>query len=274
MGTEFSIITVNLDNVAGLRKTIKSVLSQTWKGFEWIIIDGGSKDGSKKLIEENEAHVSYWCSEQDKGIYNAMNKGAAKATGEYLLYLNSGDVLYDNTVLERVHAIGLHSDIVSGQMIRMDNGELLRKYDSDILMQLFNRTINHQATFIRRTLFNEIGYDERFKIVSDWKFWLESIVLHHCSFEILDLCIAKQDMTGISFSEKYREQHLAERKQVLDELFPPRVIDTLEDYQSLRSQSAVRNLQYLEEKHPRIFVLIKKSISFVTLVCQRIKHTS
>ena len=274
MDTALSIITVNLDNEVGLRKTIESVLSQTWKAFEWIIIDGGSQDGSKKLIEENQAHVSYWCSEQDKGIFNAMNKGAAKATGEFLLFLNSGDVLYDNTVLERIHSIGLHSDIVSGQAVRMDNGELLRTYDKDILMQLFNKTINHQATFIRRSLFDEIKFDERLKIVSDWKFWLEAIVLRRCSFEVLDFPIARQDVTGISLSEKNKGQHYDERKQVLDELLPPRVIDTLEDYQSLRSQSTVRNLQYLEERHPRIFALIKKSISFVTLVCQRIKHTS
>lgn len=266
---ELSIITINLNNLEGLRKTVESVLSQTWKDFEWIIIDGGSSDGSKELIVENEAHFSYWCSEPDKGIYNAMNKGAEKATGQYLLFLNSGDVLFDNTVLERVHSMGIQSDIVTGQMVRMDNGALLRRYDKDIVMQLFHRTINHQATFIRKALFDEIKYDENLKIVSDWKFWLQAIVLRSCRFEVLDFPIAKQDMTGISLSDHHKDLLLAERKQVLEELFPPRIIETLQNYQSLRSQPNVRNLLYLSEKRPRVHAALKKLISFVTLASQK-----
>ena len=267
---ELSIITINLNNREGLRKTAESVISQTWRDFEWIIIDGGSEDGSKELIEENEAHVSYWCSEPDKGIYSAMNKGAAKATGNYLLFLNSGDALYDRNVLESVNPVGLHNDIVSGQAVRMDNGQPLRKqYDSDIVMQLFNGSLNHQATFIRRELFETIKYDEHLKIVADWKFWLDAIVLRQCGFEVLDLRIAKQDMTGISLSEKYKELHLAERKQVLEELFPPRVINTLQNYQSLRCKPVVRNLNYLNDKHPWAYTFFKKLISFVTLVYQK-----
>ena len=266
---ELSVITINLNNRAGLQKTGKSVLSQTWKEFEWIIIDGGSVDGSRELIEENASRISFWCSEPDAGIYGAMNKGAAKATGEYLLFLNSGDVFLDDTVLERVHSIGLHSDIVSGQMVRMDNGELLREYDEDILMQLFNGTINHQATFIRKELFDKIKYDESLRIVADWKFWLEAIVIRQCSFETLNLLVAKQDVMGISLSDQHKELHLAERKQVLEELFPPRVLETLQNYHSLRSQPTVKNLNYLNGKNPHIHTFLKKLISFLTLLSRR-----
>ena len=263
---EFSVITICLNDRDGLQKTKNSVLSQTWKEFEWIIIDGGSVDGSRELIEENTSRISYWCSEPDAGIYSAMNKGAAKATGEYLLFLNSGDVFFDDKVLERVHSIGLHSDIVSGQLVRMDNGELRRQYDDDILMQLFNRTIDHQATFIRKSLFDKIKYDESLRIVSDWKFWLEAIVIRQCSFETLNLRIAKQDVTGISLSDQYQELHLAERKQVLNELFPPRVQDTLQNYQFLRSLPTVNNMRYLSGKHPHVHTFLKKLISFITLL--------
>ena len=96
---KLSIITVNLNNRDGLKKTIDSVISQTFKDFEWIVIDGGSTDGSRELIEQYVNHFAYWVSEPDKGVYNAMNKGVKKAKGEYLQFLNSGDWLRDeNTV--------------------------------------------------------------------------------------------------------------------------------------------------------------------------------
>ena len=267
---KLTIITINYNNVIGLQKTIDSILSQTFKYHEWIVIDGGSTDGSKELILNFQHHFSYWCSEPDQGIYNAMNKGVRKATGDYLLFLNSGDVLYDNRVLEEVHQLDFKQDILSGQMVRMDNGQLLRKYNPDIFLQLFTNTINHQATFIRRELLVQYPYDESLRIVSDWKFWLEAIVIHKCSFEVTDLMISKQDMTGISYSEKYRTIHQAERKKVLSEFFPPAVLKTLQDYSTLRARSIIRNLSYLKECHPRLYVYVKKIVSFVSLASHKL----
>ena len=265
-----SIITINYNNRDGLQKTIDSVITQTWKSFEWILIDGGSTDGSKELVEKYKDAFSFSCSEPDKGIYNAMNKGISHAKGDYLLFLNSGDVFYDDLVLEHVNDIEFNCDIVSGQMVRMDNGRLLRKYDEDILMQLFERTINHQATFIRRELLLENPYDEDLRIVSDWKFWIESIIIKNASYQVLDLFISKQDMTGISYSDKHKPLHLAERKTVLDSCFPQRVLDTLQNYSSLRHTSVVRNMDYLEKKHPRVFWAVKKVISCASLLCHQI----
>lgn len=99
---KLSIITVNLNNRDGLKRTIDSVVSQTFTDYEWIVIDGGSNDGSRELIEHYSDHFAYWCSEPDKGIYNAMNKGIAHAKGEWLQFLNSGDVLYSNNTLASV----------------------------------------------------------------------------------------------------------------------------------------------------------------------------
>lgn len=267
---KISIITINFNNKEGLRKTIDSVTAQSWKDFEWIIIDGGSTDGSKDLILENQSSFAFWCSEPDKGIYNAMNKGIGKATGDYLLFLNSGDILYDDTTLERVVSSGLNSDIVSGQMVRMDNGHPLRHYHSDIVMQLFNGTLNHQASFIRRELLLAIPYDESLKIVSDWKFWWESIVFRQCSFEVSDLRISKQDMTGISLSDKNKKMHLAERERVLYSFFPPLVIDSLQNYNALRHWSTVKNLSYLKESHHGIYRFIKKIISFTAVLFHKL----
>ena len=84
-----SIITINYNNLNGLKNTIKSVLDQSFFDFEFIVIDGGSTDGSKGYIELNSAKINYWVSESDRGVYHAMNKGLSKVTGEFCLFLNS-----------------------------------------------------------------------------------------------------------------------------------------------------------------------------------------
>ena len=97
-----TIITVNLNNYIGLSKTVESVIGQTFKDFEFIVIDGGSNDGSIEVIKKFARNINYWISESDKGIYNAMNKGIQKAQGQYSLFLNSGDSLYNSGVLQAV----------------------------------------------------------------------------------------------------------------------------------------------------------------------------
>ena len=99
---KLSIITINYNNFEGLNRTLKSVINQNLKNFEYIVIDGGSTDGSKELIEKYADKISYWVSEPDRGIYHAMNKGIVKASGEYLLFMNSGDLFYNNFILNEV----------------------------------------------------------------------------------------------------------------------------------------------------------------------------
>ena len=99
---KYSIITINYNNADGLRRTIESVVSQTFDDYEYVIIDGGSTDGSVDVIKEYENKISYWVSEKDGGIYNAMNKGVKASNGEYLIFMNSGDVFYRDKVLEDI----------------------------------------------------------------------------------------------------------------------------------------------------------------------------
>ena len=102
MRSKLSIITVNRNNAGGLKKTIDSVTAQTYTGFEFIIIDGASEDDSPRIIREHAGRLSYWISEPDNGTYDAMNKGIRAATGEYCLFLNSGDFLIHPGVLEEI----------------------------------------------------------------------------------------------------------------------------------------------------------------------------
>lgn len=228
---KLSVITVNYNNKAGLQRTIDSVVCQTWRDLEWIVIDGGSTDGSKELLEQYQQHFAYWCSEPDKGVYHAMNKGIARAKGDYLLFLNSGDALYDENVLQTIDDIHSSADIITGQAIRMDTNELLRQYDKNLLMQLYLDTLNHQATFIKRELFKDTCYDESLKIVSDWKFWLEAILWKRASVDVVDVIVTKQDMTGISSDQKKERK---ERECVLQQLMPDVLRDNLDSFQKIR----------------------------------------
>ena len=112
---KYSIITVNYNNKDGLKKTIESVIHQSYRDFEYIIIDGGSTDGSAELLKEYSDKITYWVSEPDKGIYNGMNKGIAKATGDYLNFMNSGDCFYADDVLQHVADYNYNADFIVGR---------------------------------------------------------------------------------------------------------------------------------------------------------------
>ena len=119
---QLSIITINYNNGDGLQRTIESVIKQNFKSYEYIVIDGGSTDKSIDVIKRNKNHINYWISEPDTGIYNAMNKGIRKATGEYLIMINSGDVLVNEDVLDTVFKKNNNSDIIYGDVLWNDNG--------------------------------------------------------------------------------------------------------------------------------------------------------
>lgn len=248
---KLSIITINYNNLDGLRRTIDSVICQTWKDYEWIVIDGGSTDGSKELIEQYQEHFAYWCSEPDRGIYHAMNKGIAKAIGDYLIFMNSGDAFYNENVLDKVFSVERTADIITGQVVRSDNNQLLRRYDDNLLIQLYKDTLNHQGSFIKRDLFRNRRYDEDFKIVSDWKFWFETIMCGDASVEVVNEVIAVQDMMGISsvnLSNDGIDSQLEERRRVLDLFFPPLLQQTLDEYLQQQNSPYIIYGKQLEQK--------------------------
>ena len=217
----YSIITINYNNKNGLRNTIKSVISQSYTNYEYIIIDGGSTDESTNIIKHYSYKINYWVSEQDKGIYNAMNKGIAQANGEYLIFLNSGDVFFNEQVLKECDTL-LDKDIVVGNIIRKDGLKEENYHKQDItMMHLFHGYLPHQATFFRRELFNKHLYDEKYKIASDWKFYIQQLIFNDCSFKTININIAIFDCEGISFTNK--EITLRERKEILQNILPKRI---------------------------------------------------
>lgn len=202
-----TIVTINYNNVKGLELTLSSVFSQSQQDFEWIVIDGGSSDGSKELIEANANKFSYWVSEADNGIYHAMNKGILKAKGDYILCLNSGDSLYNNLVLEKVlpHLSG-NIDILYGNADCVnfcDQSDHIWYLPKILNFEYFTRgALCHQSTFLRRDLFSRVGlYDESFRIASDWYFTLKAITYFSATHRYIDLIICTYDKSGISATQ-------------------------------------------------------------------------
>ena len=227
---KLSIITVNLNNFEGLQKTINSVIIQTFRDFEWIVIDGGSTDGSRELIEEYASQLAYWVSEPDKGIYNAMNKGMDRAHGDYLLFLNSGDWLYNQTSLERCFAHDFNADVMYGDcMFYYADHETLSHYPSSLTFDiLYRSSLSHCSSFIRRETLVKEHYNEDYRIVSDLEFWVK-LAFSGGSFCHLDEVVSVFDTTGISSTN--HEVDKAEREDVLAKYVPSMV---RADYAHLR----------------------------------------
>ena len=215
---KLSIITINLNNAEGLRKTIESVVYQTSVDYEYIVVDGASTDGSVEVIKQFEDKITYWVSEPDKGIYNAMNKGIHKATGDYCLFLNSGDWLADNLVISDFCNLRYKEEIVSGNIYLSDNKiiELKKAVCSKDLTYdvLLNSVVYHQSTFIKRTLFDIYGlYSEKYRIISDWEFFIKTLIVGNCTYTNFDRIIAYYDLNGIS-AQKGELNDLQERERV------------------------------------------------------------
>jgi len=218
-----SVITINRNNAEGLEKTIESVISQTFGDFEFIIIDGNSSDNSIEIINKYSVNITYWVSEPDSGIYNAMNKGLAKASGEYLIFMNSGDSFVSVNTLSDVFNEKRNKDILAGRAIITEMGRQKRcDLPREItLYELATYPFAHQAIFIRRAIFIELGvYDESLKIAADWKSYYLAIFKYGKQIELMDIDIAVIEPNGISTGKEADEIISKERKEVLQEYFP------------------------------------------------------
>ena len=225
---KLSIITVNYNDAEGLERTIKSVVSQSFNDYEFIVIDGGSTDNSVDIIKEYESFIDCWVSEPDGGIYPGMNKGLRQAKGEYVNFMNGGDSYHSENVLEEVFSLDIDADIITGAHYGSPHPNVGNK--GVTMLSLFMGAIDHQASFIKREVALRHPYDETFRIVSDWKFFIEALIFDNCTFYYTDMIVVDVDMSGISNTNIELDRE--ERKKVLQDLFPPRI---LMDYKLLAS---------------------------------------
>jgi glycosyltransferase involved in cell wall biosynthesis len=234
MNPFLSIITININNKEGLIKTIDSVVNQEFDDYEYIVIDGGSTDGSFEIIKLYEQNIHFWISEPDKGIYHAMNKGIRTAKGEYLLFLNSGDWLVEN-ILVQIGAYHLTEEIVYFNSFLAYEGNKIEKliYPDELSMRyFFKSTIGHQSTLIKRELFNRFGiYNEQLKIYGDFDFWLRTLIAGNCCYIHIPLFLSYYEMNGISAKPDINSQN--EHRMIIEKYLSKRIICDYAYYSNL-----------------------------------------
>ena len=228
-----SIITINYNNRDGLVRTIESVRNQTFDDYEWIVIDGGSTDGSRDLIEENKELFAYWCSEPDKGIYDAINKGIAHASGQYISCMNSGDEYFSCDTLHMVFASPLSADIVYGDWYKVyPDRQVLCSMPYPLDFSIFYyHNICHQAMFVRTSALQEKGFDPTYSVCADYARWME-MLFAGATFQRVDAIICSYDMTGISSQPGSGwEDCLRIRQEIIPDWLKP-VMERLDAYES------------------------------------------
>ena len=255
-----SIITINRNNASGLGKTIQSVLSQTWKDFEYIIVDGASSDDSVNVIRNHASMLGErlkWVSESDTGIYNAMNKGIRMSSGEYLLFLNSGDYLADISALEELQIESFNADIVVAKCNVLEGDMVVwtfvpqKKYTFG---SIYFNGIAHQSSFIKKSLFQNCGlYDESYKYNGDTEFWYRSIIEGHASTQSIDVVVTNYELGGLSDVLKDDPEFNGEHERILSnpifEKFLPDYLDWKKDKEWIRKYQVM-------EKYPSILRLV------------------
>lgn len=237
---KLSIITINYNNRSGLHKTIKSVLSQTYSDFEYIIIDGASTDGSVDVIKSFKEKISFWISEPDNGVYNAMNKGILRSNGDYLLFLNSGDFLVDENVLTKVFENLITEDIVSARCFVTKDNQIIWTsplHNNITFGTLYYVGLNHQSTFIKRELFFIYGlYDENYRYNADIEFWYRTIINNNVSTQSVDVIMTYYNLEGISEVDKEKPSFKKEHELILSNPMYQKIIP---DYEKWRTKEDI-----------------------------------
>lgn len=205
---KISIITVVYNDVEHIENTIMSVISQTYTNIEYIVVDGNSTDGTVEICRKYEDKISKLISEPDLGIYNAMNKGIKNASGEWIFFLNSGDVFYNNNVLNNIFEECSNADIIYGKAITQNGTECYFPKKITMSMFILERMVCHQAIFAKKNTFDNNHFNETYKIISD-RVWLYNCYRKKNRIERKDQIISIYDTNGVSSNiNKFDEESL------------------------------------------------------------------
>ena len=250
---KYSIIVVTLNNADGLERTLNSIRKLDYADKEVIVIDGKSTDQTPSVVSKYEGIVTTFVSEKDAGIYNAMNKGVKQVTGDYVVFMNAGDMFANEGVLSLVSQydgeIILGGDLYGGKT-RMVK-EKMTLYD------VLSIGIFHQAVYYQKNILQRYGFDESYKIIADLKSVVEPMVKDRVSISCITDILAICEAGGLS-KQRWREL-IAERKRIIDEVVDPFY---REDYQQFsRLSNTMLNdfivLSYFQRLYPLIRCLAK-----------------
>lgn len=199
---KISIITVSYNAAKTIEQTIRSVVNQTYKNIEYIIIDGGSTDGTVDIIKKYEDKIAYWVSEPDKGIYDAMNKGIMLATGDYVYFLGADDKLLNlpTNILEKAKNDNIF--VVLGS-VRFSNGYVFHSVWDWKLK--FNNRLHHQGMFIKKSYLVNNLYDIEYPVLADFDL-NQKMFKNNLSHITTKLVIAEFSLDGISAANKHIDE--------------------------------------------------------------------
>lgn len=202
---KLSVITINYNNLCGLQRTIPSVISQTYRDFEFVVIDGNSTDGSREYLISQKQRIDILVSEPDTGIYNAMNKGVRLVNGEYCIFMNSGDTFYSSHVIEQCIDKLDGTDYMCGRSLFMKDPNISSfiyippvSIDVDFLLL---RALSHQSLFCRTDILRKYPFNEDNYIVSDWEQYFRAWYIHGCTYSALEMFVSIYHLDGISTTQ-------------------------------------------------------------------------
>ena len=263
---KYSIIVVTYNNADGLERTLRSIRQLDYAPKETIVIDGGSKDGSLDIVERNKDIITVALSEEDTGIYNAMNKGIRLATGDYVAFMNAGDEFADKDVLSLVS--GYDGDIILGEDIYGGQRKTLKERMT--LYDLLSIGIYHQAVYYRREVLQKYGFDESYKLIADLKSVVEPLLKDRITISCVTQPLAICESGGVS-KQRWRDT-LVENRRMIDELVDPLYKD---DYLKMAriNNSMIDDFMVLSY-FPKTFPLLRGLAKIVRFLNDKFKHIS
>lgn len=207
MKSKISVVTVCYNAVDSIEKTILSVINQTYQNIEYIIIDGGSTDGTVDVIKKYISHIAYWVSEPDKGIYDAMNKGIANATGDYINFMNAGDYFINNHIVADI-AISVqneYADVVFGNAVYLLGGTYYEVKATPFYVPPFikhSMGFNHQCCFVKMEKARRFPFDLKYRLAADYNM-IMTIFHNKGTFSYINLPVAYYDISGVSKKQAF-----------------------------------------------------------------------
>ncbi|MBX3042559.1 MAG: glycosyltransferase [Candidatus Kapabacteria bacterium] len=258
---KLSVVTICFNEVSTIQKTIESVIKQNYTDFEYIIIDGGSTDGTMNIVNQYKNVVSRIISEKDEGIFFAMNKSLDLAIGEFIYFLNAGDFLVNNYIFSEIFEIVKSEDLIYGDVIFVyESGLKFRRRSPKTLKPeyFFIDSINHQTTFIKLDLIKKAGgFDTSFKIAGDYDLILKLVYQEKCKTKYIEMPVSYFNLSGISSNSGFNELQNEERAICLKRYFDA---DTLE---KLRKKKFISDIINKKIKYSYSLILSNLSNNFL-----------
>lgn len=215
MNRTYSIIVVTYNNAAGLSETLQSIEKLDYTDKEVIVIDGGSQDTTPRIMADNMELITVAISEKDNGIYNAMNKGIKHVTGDYVVFMNAGDLFAHKDVLKWVNESD--GDIILGG--ETYGGVVRMVKEKMTLYDILSIGLNHQAVYYRREILQKYSFDESYKLIADLKSVVEPLVKDQVSISCVTKILAICDGGGVS-QQRWRDT-IVENRRLINEVMDP-----------------------------------------------------